>query len=83
MPRTATGREIRKAYRQQALKYHPDKQNFSSIQEAEKIQQQFIEIADAYAVLSDDEARQKYDSGQVRSGLTDFEAHTHLAQLVA
>ena len=62
----ASAREIRQAYRRQALKYHPDKQQSNTTQSVESIEEQFIAIADAYAVLSDDEARQKYDSGNVR-----------------
>lgn len=79
--RAATAREIRKAYRQLALKYHPDKQQSDDTKHAESIQQQFIEVADAYAVLSDDEARLKYDSGDVRSREA-FHARFGLATLL-
>lgn len=48
--------EIKKAYRQQALKYHPDKNPGNK--EAEE---HFKEAAEAYEVLSNDEKRARYD----------------------
>ena len=48
--------EIKKAYRQMAKKYHPDMNPGDS--EAEK---KFKEVNEAYAVLSDEEKKAKYD----------------------
>jgi len=48
---------IKKAYRQLALKYHPDR-NAENKKEAEE---KFKEISEAYAVLSDDKKRATYD----------------------
>ncbi len=55
---TATNRQIKTAYRKLALKYHPDKNPDNSI--AEK---KFIEIANAYEILSDAVKRSRYDHG--------------------
>ncbi|MBI4647968.1 MAG: molecular chaperone DnaJ [Bacteroidia bacterium] len=54
--RDASKEEIKKAYRQQALKYHPDKNPGNK--EAEE---KFKEAAEAYEVLSNDEKRKRYD----------------------
>mgnify|MGYP001411140603 CR=1 FL=1 len=55
--KSATPEEIKKAYRKLALKYHPDRNKGNK--EAEE---QFKKISEAYAVLSDKEKRQQYDS---------------------
>lgn len=54
--RTATEVEIKKAYRQKAVQYHPDK-NPGDKQAEEK----FKEAAEAYEVLGDPEKRARYD----------------------
>jgi curved DNA-binding protein len=55
--RNAKEDEIKKAYRKLALKYHPDRNKGNK--EAEE---RFKEINEAYAVLSDKEKRQQYDT---------------------
>src|SRR3954464_9474592 len=69
--REATPEEIKKAYRQLALKKHPDKNPGDP--EAEK---RFKEGAEAYEVLSDASKRQRYDryghAGLEGAGFHDF-----------
>ena len=56
IPKTATQDEIKKAFRKQAMKYHPDRNPGNK--EAEE---KFKEVAAAYEVLSDEKKRQMYD----------------------
>ena len=53
--KSADQKEIKKAYRKLAMKYHPD------VNDDENSSEKFKEISEAYAVLSDDEKRQRYD----------------------
>jgi molecular chaperone DnaJ len=53
VPRTASADEIKKAFRKQARKHHPD---------AGGSEAKFKEINEAYEVLSDEEKRQQYDT---------------------
>ncbi|CAH1115470.1 unnamed protein product [Psylliodes chrysocephalus] len=75
VPRNASTEEIKKAYRQLALKWHPDK-NPNNKEEATK---RFREISEAYEVLSDSKKRKSYDRygttkpmGHSRSGHEEF-----------
>lgn len=53
--RDSSESEIKKAYRKLSLKYHPDKDP------SETAKQKFVELANAYEVLGDEEKRRIYD----------------------
>ncbi|HWP24277.1 MAG TPA: J domain-containing protein, partial [Candidatus Binatia bacterium] len=55
--RTASQEHIKRAYRQLAMKYHPDRNP------APDAAERFKEITEAYAVLSDPNKRAEYDAG--------------------
>ena len=55
--KTATPKDIKKAYRKLAAKYHPDK-----TQGDKAAEEKFKEINEAHEVLSDAEKREKYDT---------------------
>ena len=54
--KNASEDEIRKAFRELAKKYHPD------VSKEANAEEKFKEIQEAYAVLSDKEKRQQYDT---------------------
>src|SRR5918911_2049095 len=54
--RSASKEEIKNSYRRLALQYHPDRNKSPGAEE------RFKEISEAYAVLSDDEKRKRYDT---------------------
>jgi len=56
--KSATLDEIKKAYREAALRHHPDRVPHEQKKEAEE---KFKEISEAYAVLSDSQKRALYD----------------------
>ncbi|MGA2121785.1 MAG: molecular chaperone DnaJ [Methanoregula sp.] len=56
VPRNADGKEIKKAYRNLARKYHPD------ICKEPGAEDKFKQINEAYSVLSDEQKRAQYDN---------------------
>jgi len=58
LSKSATADEIKKAYRNMALKYHPDRVSQDKKKEAEE---KFKEISEAYEVLTDPQKKSTYD----------------------
>jgi len=56
VPRSATQEEVKKAYREQALKHHPDRNP-----DSKEAEEKFKDINEAYQVLGDSEKRLQYD----------------------
>eukprot|EP00744_Colponema_vietnamica_P001294 GILI01002158.1.p1 GENE.GILI01002158.1~~GILI01002158.1.p1 ORF type:complete len:372 (+),score=98.40 GILI01002158.1:71-1117(+) len=56
--RDASASDIKKAYHQNALKYHPDKNTDGNREEAER---KFKQVSEAYDVLSDEKKKKIYD----------------------
>ena len=56
LKKDASAEDIKKAYRQLALKFHPD------VNKSKEAEENFKEINEAYAVLSDPEKKKQYDA---------------------
>ena len=66
LDKSASDRELKKAYRTLSKKYHPDKNPDDA-----SARQRFVDVSDAYEILSDSETRQIYD----RHGHDGIERH--------
>lgn len=71
--RDAKVEDIKKAYRRLALVYHPDKHASATQDARDNASRKFQQIGFAYAVLSDEKRRSKYDHmGRTDDGGADF-----------
>lgn len=59
--KSASEMEIRRAYRNLAKKYHPDKHMSKKEEERKQMQEKFKELNAAYEILSDKKKREYYD----------------------
>jgi len=62
--KSASSREIKRAYHKLAVEYHPDK----NPEDRDAAEIKFKAVAQAYEVLSDDDMRRKYDAGEDVTG---------------
>ncbi|CAH0517782.1 unnamed protein product [Peronospora belbahrii] len=64
LPRNATEKQVRSAYKRLALKWHPDRwtNSCANPQELASVEEVFKLLAESYEVLSDTEARKAYDA---------------------
>lgn len=60
--RDATAEELKKAYKRQSLKFHPDKLAQRGETITPELQSKFTKIKEAYEVLSDPHKRETYDT---------------------
>ena len=64
----ATADELKKAYRREALKWHPDKHAHEDAPKQIEAEERFRELAAAWAILSDEATRAAYDDDVQRRG---------------
>lgn len=60
VPKSASAADIKKAFRQLAKKYHPDR-NKDDV----KAQERFAEIGSAYEILGDEKKKAQFDRGEI------------------
>jgi curved DNA-binding protein CbpA len=79
LPPSATTQELRQAFRSLSKLYHPD----TTTLPAAEAEQAFQQLQQAYAVLSDPEARRRYDAELRLAALTAAAAAQSAAQAAA
>lgn len=60
VPKSASAADIKKAFRQLAKKYHPDRN-----QDDVKAKERFAEIGSAYEILGDEKKKAQFDRGEI------------------
>jgi len=70
---SATETDIKKAYRQKALQYHPDRVAHLSDEQKAQAQQAMAALNDAYEVLSCSSKRTMYDHSRAQSNILGFD----------
>ena len=63
--RDATKKQIKKAYRKLALKYHPDKHALKSKAEKQKMEEVFKTVKEAYSIVSDPVEQKRWAISEV------------------
>ena len=58
---SASSKEIKRAYKKLALRYHPDKMTGKSEEERAEAEKIFKEAMEAYEILVDEDTRERYD----------------------
>lgn len=71
VPRDASDKEIKRAYRKMAIEFHPDKWQGDKAEGEKKM----AEINQAYEVLSNSELRQRFDNGDDPNDPTGGQGH--------
>lgn len=61
--RTATDNEIKKAYRQKAMEFHPDRHPEADEKQKADQEKKFKDVGEAYNCLNDPEKRRRYNDG--------------------
>lgn len=63
--RNAQEADLKRAYKLQAVKWHPDKWAHCTDEEKKAAEDTFKEVGEAFAILSDPQKRQAFDSGRL------------------
>jgi len=62
--KNANEEDVKKAYKKRAMAHHPDRHSGATEAEKKDHEQKFKEVGEAYAILSDEQKRRMYDTGE-------------------